>query len=150
MTVPYHILHQTCNERYISTVPPTSSLSSLSLSLVTNTPPSSITNNDNNEHRRSIADALAVWLQLTTQQPHLIQRRVQLKEGTQHVDDRTNLRIMKARKTLQHQQLLAEVSSQLRFFSPNPRLVKKRIKSLIDREYLERSINNSSVYNYLA
>jgi cullin 1 len=71
-------------------------------------------------------------------------------------EDRTILieaaivRIMKARKTLQHQQLVAEVLSQLRFFSPNPRLVKKRIESLIDREYLERSSDNSSAYNYLA
>jgi cullin 1 len=60
------------------------------------------------------------------------------------------VRIMKARKTLQHQQLLAEVLAQLSFFSPNPRLVKKRIEALIDREYLERSADNPGVYNYLA
>jgi len=60
------------------------------------------------------------------------------------------VRIMKARKTLQHQQLLSEVLSQLSFFNPNPRVVKKRIEALIDREYLERSTDNPSVYNYLA
>lgn len=60
------------------------------------------------------------------------------------------VRIMKARKTLQHQQLLSEVLAQLSFFNPNPRVVKKRIEALIDREYLERSEDNSSVYNYLA
>ena len=60
------------------------------------------------------------------------------------------VRIMKARKTLQHQQLLSEVLAQLSFFNPNPRVVKKRIEALIDREYLERSEENSSVYNYLA
>jgi cullin 1 len=54
---------------------------------------------------------------------------------------------MKARKTLKHQQLQAEVLSQLAFFKPNPRVIKKRIESLIDREYLERSAEDSQVYN---
>jgi cullin 1 len=57
------------------------------------------------------------------------------------------VRIMKARKTLQHQQLLSEVLAQLAFFNPNPRVVKKRIEALIDREYLERSADNAHVYN---
>jgi cullin 1 len=60
------------------------------------------------------------------------------------------VRVMKARKTLKHQQLVAEVLSQLAFFKPNPRLVKKRIEGLIEREYLERSSENANVYNYLA
>jgi len=60
------------------------------------------------------------------------------------------VRIMKARKTLQHQQLLSEVLAQLNFFNPNPRVVKKRIEALIEREYLERSADNTQVYNYLA
>lgn len=57
------------------------------------------------------------------------------------------VRIMKARKTLQHQQLIAEVLAQLAFFKPNPRVIKRRIEGLIEREYLERSADNTNVYN---
>ena len=60
------------------------------------------------------------------------------------------VRIMKAWKTLAHRRLIAETLSQLAFFKPNPRDVKKRIEALIDREYLERNAENNTSYNYLA
>eukprot|EP00591_Stephanopyxis_turris_P014134 CAMPEP_0195538440 /NCGR_PEP_ID=MMETSP0794_2-20130614/49526_1 /TAXON_ID=515487 /ORGANISM="Stephanopyxis turris, Strain CCMP 815" /LENGTH=753 /DNA_ID=CAMNT_0040672419 /DNA_START=59 /DNA_END=2320 /DNA_ORIENTATION=+ len=60
------------------------------------------------------------------------------------------VRIMKARKTLAHPQLIAEVLSQLAFFKPNPRIIKRRIEALIDREYLERNAESNNTYNYLA
>mmetsp|Transcript_26782 Transcript_26782/g.90168 ORF Transcript_26782/g.90168 Transcript_26782/m.90168 type:complete len:268 (-) Transcript_26782:144-947(-) len=64
--------------------------------------------------------------------------------------DATLVRIMKARKTLSHQQLLAEVLSQLAFFRPNPKVIKRRIEALIDREYLERDPEVPNAYRYLA
>ena len=60
------------------------------------------------------------------------------------------VRIMKARKTMQHNQLVAEVLNQLQFFRPQPKSVKRRIEHLIDREYLERDENQSNMYRYLA
>jgi cullin-4 len=63
--------------------------------------------------------------------------------------DAALVRIMKSRKSLTHQQLLTEVFSQLRF-SAKAADVKKRIESLIDREYLERDETDAALYRYLA
>lgn len=50
------------------------------------------------------------------------------------------VRIMKARKTMNHAVLVAEVTDQLKSrFQPSPSLIKKRIEGLIEREYLQRS-----------
>lgn len=61
--------------------------------------------------------------------------------------DASVVRIMKSRKTMQHNDLIAEVLSQLAFFKPNPRVIKRRIEALIDREYLERSSEDNRTYN---
>jgi len=61
------------------------------------------------------------------------------------------VRIMKARKTLEHNNLLAEVVKQLSSrFNVDPGFIKKRIESLIDREYIERDKDNRRLYHYLA
>lgn len=60
------------------------------------------------------------------------------------------VRIMKARKTLGHQMLISEVLTQLSFFKPNLKIIKRRIEALIDREYLERDPDAQNTYRYLA
>lgn len=61
------------------------------------------------------------------------------------------VRVMKDRKTMTHNELVNEVIRQLASrFQPSPVLVKRRIESLIDREYLERSESSMNVYHYQA
>jgi len=67
----------------------------------------------------------------------------------QHQVDAAVVRIMKARKSLEHNQLVAEVLQQCRF-PLQPQDLKKRIESLIEREYLTRDPDNLSLYKYLA
>ncbi|ESZ90632.1 hypothetical protein SBOR_8982 [Sclerotinia borealis F-4128] len=68
------------------------------------------------------------------------------------VMDTVIVRIMKARKEFPHQQLVAEVISQLSHrFQPNINMMKRRIESLIEREYLDRIEDaNVPTYRYLA
>ncbi|KAH9262741.1 hypothetical protein BASA82_000232 [Batrachochytrium salamandrivorans] len=60
------------------------------------------------------------------------------------------VRVMKARKRLQHNLLITEVTNQLRQFKPNPKMIKKKIEHLIERDYLARDETEVNFYNYLA
>ena len=61
------------------------------------------------------------------------------------------VRVLKSRKTVTHAELISECIAQLqKLFTPDVRLIKKSIDSLIEREYLERDEQNAAVYNYLA
>ena len=66
-----------------------------------------------------------------------------------HAVDAILVRIMKTRKTMSHSDLMSETMSQLKFPAQGSD-IKKRIESLIDREYLEREENNPQQYRYLA
>jgi cullin 3 len=61
------------------------------------------------------------------------------------------VRTMKARKILSHNDIVAEVTRQLSSrFAPQPLVIKKRIESLIEREFIERDAQDRSMYRYLA
>lgn len=89
--------------------------------------------------------------------------QVQLKE-TQEENTATNervfqdrhyqvdaaiVRIMKTRKTMGHTTLITELYNQLKF-PVKPTDLKKRIESLIERDYMARDAENPNQYNYVA
>ena len=74
-----------------------------------------------------------------------------VEEDRRHLVEAAVVRIMKARKALHHNDLIAEVTRQLSVrFNAAPQFIKKRIESLIEREYLERSTDDYRVYSYVA
>ncbi|XP_028290220.1 cullin-2-like isoform X2 [Gouania willdenowi] len=61
------------------------------------------------------------------------------------------VRIMKARKVLQHNPLIQEVINQSKArFNPSVSMIKKCIEVLIDKQYLERSQTSADEYSYVA
>ena len=66
-----------------------------------------------------------------------------------HQADACIVRIMKTRKTLSHSDLMSETLNQIKFPAKGSD-IKKRIESLIDREYIERHEDNPQMYSYLA
>uniref|UniRef100_A0A1A8EM16 Cullin-4B n=2 Tax=Nothobranchius korthausae TaxID=1143690 RepID=A0A1A8EM16_9TELE len=70
-------------------------------------------------------------------------------QDRQYQIDAAIVRIMKMRKSLSHNLLMSEVYNQLKF-PVKPADLKKRIESLIDRDYMERDKENSNQYNYVA
>lgn len=74
-----------------------------------------------------------------------------ITEDRKHATEANIVRVMKARKSMKHSELVSEVSQQLmQFFRPDPKNIKKRIEDLIVREYLERDQTDNTVYHYLA
>lgn len=65
--------------------------------------------------------------------------------------DAAIVRVMKSRKTLMHQNLIAEVVQQLRrMFEPDIRVIKRCVEGLIERDYLERDQSQNQLYKYVA
>jgi hypothetical protein len=68
-----------------------------------------------------------------------------------HQVDACIVRIMKGRLEIKHQLLIADVVRQLTpRFIPTIPLIKARIASLIEQEYITRNLDKRNIYNYVA
>jgi len=72
-------------------------------------------------------------------------------EDRRHMVEATIVKVMKTRRRIEHNALLTESTKILiNKFNPDPTLIKKRIESLIEREYLERDPEDRRFYKYIA
>lgn len=84
-------------------------------------------------------------------EPEKQETRQKVEEDRKPQIEAAIVRIMKARRVLDHTNVITEVIKQLSpRFMPNPSVIKKRIESLIEREFLERDQSERKLYRYLA
>lgn len=83
--------------------------------------------------------------------PEKLETRQRVEEDRKPQIEAAIVRIMKSRRVLDHNSIMTEVTKQLQpRFLPNPVVIKKRIESLIEREFLERDKTDRKMYRYLA
>ncbi|CAA0822293.1 Cullin-3A [Striga hermonthica] len=84
-------------------------------------------------------------------EPEKQETRQRVEEDRKPQIEAAIVRIMKSRRVLDHNNIIAEVTKQLQSrFLANPGEIKKRIESLIEREFLERDNGDRRLYRYLA
>ncbi|KAM1712839.1 hypothetical protein ACFX12_023668 [Malus domestica] len=84
-------------------------------------------------------------------EPENVETRQRVEEDRKPQIEAAIVRIMKSRWVLDHNNIVAEVTKQLQGrFLPNPVVIKRRIESLIEREFLERDKTDGKLYRYLA
>ncbi|TVU28514.1 hypothetical protein EJB05_20033 [Eragrostis curvula] len=84
-------------------------------------------------------------------EPEKQETRQRVEEDRKPQIEAAIVRIMKSRRVLDHNSIVSEVTKQLQArFLPNPVVIKKRIESLIEREFLERDKVDRKLYRYLA
>jgi len=88
-------------------------------------------------------------LQIRETKQENVQTNEHIFQDRQYAIDAAIVRILKARKQLGHTMLISEIFSQLKF-PAKPADIKKRIESLINRDYLERDEENTQIYKYVA
>ncbi|KAL6192754.1 hypothetical protein ACLB2K_033840 [Fragaria x ananassa] len=80
-------------------------------------------------------------------EPEKQETRQRVEEDRKPQIEAAIVRIMKSRRTLDHNNVISEVTKQLQSrFLANPTEIKKRIESLIEREFLERDSTDRKLY----
>jgi cullin 3 len=83
-------------------------------------------------------------------EPERKETRQKVDDDRKHEIEAAIVRIMKARKRLGHNSLITECVEQLKNrFPPNASIIKRRIESLIERDYLTRAPDDRKIYVYM-
>jgi len=77
-------------------------------------------------------------------------KKERITQDRTHAVDAALVRIMKSRKQMKVTDLRLDVVTLMQTFKPDDALIKKRMESLIEREYLERDKNDPNIIVYKA
>ena len=77
-------------------------------------------------------------------------KKEKITQDRSHAVDASLVRIMKSRKKMQINELRLEVIQIMQTFKPAESLIKKRIESLVEREYMERDKDDPGLLYYKA
>jgi hypothetical protein len=85
-------------------------------------------------------------------------QKEELKDKNDHhiITQRKNIiqsmiiRIMKSRKSMDHNSLYEEICKNCTLFVPDKKFMKSEIESLIEREYIKRCENDANIYIYIS
>lgn len=87
----------------------------------------------------------------TVQEEEFEELQSSILEGRKIEVNAAIVRIMKSRRTINHNDLISELVKQLHNrFQTLTILIKQRIEDLIEKEYLKRDDNDKSIYHYVA
>lgn len=103
----------------------------------------------NDEFKHKLFRIKINQIQMKETQEENVSTTERVFQDRQYQVDAAIVRIMKTRKSLTHNLLITELYQQLKF-PVKPADLKKRIESLIDRDYMERDKDNPNSYNYVA
>lgn len=73
----------------------------------------------------------------------------QIVKEREFVVDSHLVRLMKSRKTMKHSELVQDCIKMINVFVPDVNFIKKRIESLIEREYIKRDEEDWNKYSYI-
>jgi cullin 1 len=77
-------------------------------------------------------------------------KKEKVTQDRSHAVDAALVRVMKARKKMQYKDLVLEIITLMRTFKPDDTLIKKRVASLVERDYLELDKNDENLIIYKA
>ena len=77
-------------------------------------------------------------------------RKEKVTQDRSHAVDAALVRVMKARKKMNYNDLRIEIVTLMRTFKPDDALIKKRVSSLIERDYLEMDKDDENLIIYKA
>jgi hypothetical protein len=77
-------------------------------------------------------------------------KREKVTQDRSHAVDAALVRVMKARKKMNYNDLRLEIVTLMRTFKPDDALIKKRVSSLIERDYLETDKDDENLIIYKA